>query len=302
MQSELLHSHDFTMENPDGERNSRRVMWLTIVMMVIEIIGGQIFGSMALLADGWHMGTHAFALGLTVFIYHYSRKHRNNPKFAFGTGKVNALGSFASALLLAGAAFLMIYESAHRLLNPEQIAFNEAILVAFVGLIVNLVSAVMLHGHDHGHAHGHHHHDHHGHDHNLKAAYLHVVADALTSVFAIIALFAGKYFGWVFLDPVLGIVGGLVICKWGYNLIRETGGILLDYNLPADELATLRDTFHTELPGTEIQDLHVWRVSNQHYCVALSVKAENPQPVATYHQVIGACNARIVHATVEILA
>lgn len=213
-----------------GESSTKRVILLSLGVMVLEIICGKLFGSMALLADGWHMGTHVFALGITVVAYMLSRKYVDDNRFTFGVGKIGVMGGFISALFLAAIAFMMISESIHRLLNPETIQFNQAILVATLGLIVNTVSAVWLHGGFSGSEHDHSHHHAHHHDHNLKAAYLHVIADALTSVLAIIALIAGKYLGWIKLDALVGIVGALVILRWAWGLLKETGAELLDFH------------------------------------------------------------------------
>jgi cation diffusion facilitator family transporter len=224
------HDHLFHLDAKKGERRTLWVVILTAIMMVVEISAGRLYGSMALLADGWHMGTHVAALSIALFAYGYSRKNAANPKFSFGTGKVNSLGGFASAVSLAVVALMIGADSIQRLISPEQIHYDEAITVAIIGLIVNLVSAWLLHGghddhhhHDHSHGDGHHHHDQ-----NLRAAYLHVLADALTSVLAIIALFFGKSFGWVWMDAVMGIVGAVVISRWSIILLRETSSVLLD--------------------------------------------------------------------------
>ncbi|RPJ70129.1 MAG: cation transporter, partial [Desulfobacteraceae bacterium] len=219
------HTHRFLPENAHGERATYRVIALTLAMMVVEISAGVAFGSMALLADGWHMGTHAVALGITALAYHFARRHADNPRFSFGTGKVGELGGFASAVVLAVIALIMAVESVQRLLSPLPIRFNEAIAVAVIGLVVNLVSAFMLrdrHRHSHGAGPAHHH------DHNLKAAYLHVIADALTSLLAIVALATGKIFGWVWMDPLMGIAGAVIITRWSYGLMKDTGKVLLD--------------------------------------------------------------------------
>ena len=231
------HSHDFSVNQDRAEKNTKIVMLLTAVTMVAEIVAGTLFGSMALLADGWHMATHVAAFGITVFAYQYARSHATDPKYTFGTGKVSVLGGFASAIALAVVALIMAVESVVRLFQPQAIQFNEAIGVAIIGLTVNLASAWLLQDH-HDHHHDHHHQDHHDHhhdrddhdhqDHNLRAAYLHVLADALTSVFAIVALFSGKLFGWVWMDAVMGLVGAGVIAKWSYGLVRDTGLILVD--------------------------------------------------------------------------
>ena len=223
------HRHRYNIEDGHGERNTRRVIVLTLSMMIIEITAGYLFGSMALLADGWHMGTHAVALGITAFAYFYARRHSDNPNYSFGTGKVGVLGGFTSAVVLAVIALLIGVESIQRLFSPHPIRFNEAIAVAFVGLVVNVISAFLLqekHHHHHGHGHDH---DHSKkfRDHNLRAAYFHVLADALTSVLAIIALFTGKAFGWIWMDPIMGIVGALIISRWSYGLLVDTGKVLL---------------------------------------------------------------------------
>jgi cation diffusion facilitator family transporter len=240
--------------------------------MVVEIIAGLIFNSMALTADGWHMGTHAAAFGITLFAYRYARRHANNPRFSFGTGKVSVLGGFASAIALGVVALLMAAESAHRLITPLDIRFNEAIVVAVVGLAVNLVSALLLkdnhhHGHEHGHGHGH--------DHNLRAAYFHVLADALTSVTAIIALVFGRLFGWVVLDPIMGIVGSLVIARWSIGLLKDTSGILLDGSVGTETRKAIRTAVESR-SGCRISDLHVWAVAPGHLAVILAVESDQP--------------------------
>lgn len=244
---------------------------LTVVTMFVEIFAGFVFKSMALTADGWHMGTHAAAFGITIFAYRYARKHAHNPRFSFGTGKVGVLGGFASAVGLAVVALLMAVESIHRLIEPQDIQFNEAIGVAVLGLAVNLVSALLLKGAHHHHGHGHEHH----HDHNLKAAYLHVLADALTSVTAIIALTFGRLFGWVVLDPVMGIVGSLVIAKWALGLLKETSGILLDGSVEPAICESIRSAVEAE-PECRVADLHVWAVAPEHLAVILSVQTSKP--------------------------
>ena len=256
---QLAHGHDFLGSSHD--RNARRTLWvvaLTAVMMVGEIAAGLITGSMALLADGFHMATHAGALAVAAAAYSYAKRHVGNPRFTFGTGKVGDLAGFASALILGVIALGIAIESGLRLLNPVKVDFGDAILVAVVGLAVNLVSAALLsHGHDHHHHdHDHDHHDHH--DHNLQAAYVHVLADALTSVLAIVALLSGRYLGWVWLDPVIGIVGALVIARWALILMRQTAAVLLDAS--NDRLiGKVREA--VEQPGdAKVIDLHVWRV------------------------------------------
>lgn len=245
-------------------------MGLTVVTMLIEIIFGLLTGSMALLADGWHMATHAAAFAITLFAYSYARKNRDNPRFTFGTGKVNVLGGFASAIALGVVAVLMISESTIRFISPEDIIFDQAIAVAVVGLIINLACAKILHQD------GHHHHDHHDHahnhdhhDHNLKAAYLHVLADAMTSVFAIVALVAGKYWGLIWMDALMGVVGACVIIKWSVGLIKDTAGILLDAGV-SDKT---RDLFIEHLRKHDIsaEKIFLWQTSPGHYAVTLKV-------------------------------
>ena len=290
---ELL-DHDFHAAHARGERRTLQVLGLTLITMVIEIMAGFIFNSMALTADGWHMGTHAAAFGITIFAYRYARRHARNPRFSFGTGKVSVLGGFASAVGLAVVSMLMIIESAHRLIEPRTIRFNEAIGVAVLGLVVNLVSAWLLKGthHHHGHAHDHHH------DHNLKAAYLHVLADALTSVTAIIALTFGRLFGWVALDPLMGIVGALVIARWALGLIRETSGILLDSSVDPEVLDAIRSAVEAE-PDCHVADLHVWAVAPEHLAVILSVEASGRwTPEAVKALLAGIPN--LIHVSVEV--
>lgn len=249
------------------------VLLLTIVTMAVEIFAGFIFNSMALTADGWHMGTHAAAFGITIFAYRYARKHAHNPRFSFGTGKVGVLGGFASAVALGVVAFLMAIESIHRIIEPQEIRFNEAIGVAVIGLIVNLVSAFLLkeEHHHHGQDHDRHHHE----DHNLKAAYFHVLADALTSIAAIIALTFGRFFGWVILDPIMGVVGSLVITRWAIGLMKNTSGILLDGSVDPELCERIRSAVEAD-PGCGVTDLHVWVVAPGKHAVILAVKTSTP--------------------------
>lgn len=278
-----IHDHDFLGASHDA--NARRTQWvvvLTAVMMVGEIVAGYATGSMALLADGFHMATHAGALGVAALAYRYARRHRRNPAFSFGTGKVGDLAGFASALVLALFAVGIGVESVERLLNPGPVAFGDATIVAVIGLIVNIVSALLLSGdhHHHGHGHGHHHehaHDHghaHGHahnDNNLRSAYLHVLADALTSVMAIVALLAGRYLGWTFLDPLMGVVGAVVIARWSWSLMKDTAAILLDRT--DDHVAEeVREAI--EGPGdARITDLHVWRIGPDAHAAIISASS-----------------------------
>lgn len=278
----LTHDHVFLGERHD--ENARRTLWvvaLTAVMMVGEIVAGYLTGSMALLADGFHMATHAGALGVAAAAYAYAKLHARNRRFTFGTGKVGDLAGFASALVLALIALGIGVESFGRLLDPRPVAFGEATLVAVVGLIVNVVSALLLtgghhHGHAHSHDHGHHHahdtlrgHEARHHDNNLRSAFVHVLADALTSVLAIAALLSGQYLGWVWLDPVMGIVGALVISVWSWNLMRDTAAVLLDTADPHLE-AEIREHVEGRSDAT-ITDLHIWRVGPGAHAAIVSV-------------------------------
>lgn len=298
------HSHDFTGDYNQAEKNTKIVLILTAITMVVEIIAGVAFGSMALLADGWHMATHVAAFGIAVFAYQYARNNASNPKYTFGTGKVSVLGGFTSAVTLAVIALLMIIESFMRLLQPQTIRFNEAIDVAIIGLIVNLASALLLQGnHHHSHSHDHHHehdHDHH-HDHgdyNLRAAYIHVLADALTSVLAIIALFAGKLFGWVWLDAIMGMVGAIVIAKWAYSLVRETSLVLLDGATDKAIKLAIIDAIE-ENSDNRVTDLHVWNLSQTHLAATISLVTHHPQQPEYYKNLLSHL-PDLVHVLVEV--
>ena len=271
---EINHVHDHVFLGSAHEENAKRTLWvvaLTVVMMVGEIVAGYITGSMALLADGFHMATHAGALGIAAAAYSYAKRHAYSSRYSFGTGKVGDLGGFASALILGMVSLAIAVESVMRLLQPTEVQFGTATLIAIVGLIVNIVSALLLgHGHSHGHD------DHHGHGHgdnNLKSAYVHVIADALTSVLAIAALLAGRYLGWVWLDPVMGIVGAMVIARWAWSLMGVTSAVLLDQTDEhvAEEIREL-----VEKPGdATITDLHVWRVGPEAHAAIVSVLGES---------------------------
>ena len=270
------HAHEHVFLGAAHEENARRTLWvvmLTVVMMVAEIAAGYLTGSMALLADGFHMATHAGALGIVAAAYAYAKRHARSPRYSFGTGKVGDLGGFASALILALVALGIGVESVIRLLEPTAVQFGTATLIAIVGLVVNIVSALLLgHGHSHGHDHNHEHdheHHHHSNDNNLKSAYVHVLADALTSVLAIAALLAGRYLGWVWLDPVMGIVGAIVIARWAWSLMGVTAGVLLDQT---DEHVAAEIRELVEQPGdARITDLHVWRVGPDAHAAIVSV-------------------------------
>jgi cation diffusion facilitator family transporter len=270
------HAHDHVFLGAAHEENARRTLWvvmLTVVMMVAEIAAGYLTGSMALLADGFHMATHAGALGIAAAAYAYAKRHARSPRYSFGTGKVGDLGGFASALILALVALGIGVESVIRLLEPTEVQFGTATLIAIVGLVVNIVSALLLgHGHSHGHDHDDEHH-HHGNDNNLKSAYVHVLADALTSVLAIAALLAGRYLGWVWLDPVIGIVGAIVIARWAWSLMGATAAVLLDQT---DEHVAAEIRELVEHPGdARITDLHVWRVGPDAHAAIVSVVGQS---------------------------
>jgi len=290
------HRHRYNIEDGHGERNTRRVILLTLSMMIIEITAGYLFGSMALLADGWHMGTHAVALGITAFAYFYARRHSDNPNYSFGTGKVGVLGGFTSAVVLGVIAVLIGVESIQRLIAPRPIRFNEAIAVAFVGLGVNVISAFLLQEkHDHRHGHGH---TEKFHDHNLRAAYFHVLADALTSVLAIVALFTGKAFGWVWMDPIMGIVGALIISRWSYGLLKDTGKVLLDRDVNEEAVAEIRSIIEAD-SDNRVSDLHVWRVGSHHLSAIVSIVTHFPKPPEHYKKLLADYD-EISHVTVEV--
>ncbi|MGY3453181.1 CDF family Co(II)/Ni(II) efflux transporter DmeF [Bradyrhizobium sp. USDA 4353] len=313
-------AHDHVFLGAQHERNERRtwvVVGLTLVMMAGEIAAGSLFGSMALLADGWHMGTHAAALGIAGLAYLFARRHARNPSFTFGTGKFGELAAFSSALILLIIAVQVAYESAVRLLSPQPIAYGEAIAVAVLGLLVNLVSAWLLSGehHHHGHSHhaehhhdhgdhdhhddhDHHHHDHHGHhDNNLRAAYLHVLADAATSLLAIGALLIGMYLGWSWADAAVGLIGSAVIASWAYGLIRDAGAVLLDVNGDRRLEATIRARL--EAGGDRVTDLHLWQVGPGHRAVVVSIVSHSPLAPAMYKQRLRDLHG-LSHVTVEV--
>jgi len=293
--------HEHVFLGAAHDRNERRtwlVVGLTAAMMVVEIAGGAIFGSMALLADGWHMSTHAGALAIAAFAYRFARRHARDPRFAFGTGKMGDLAGFASAVVLALVALAIGYESAVRLFQPVPIHYAEATAIAVLGLAVNLASAWLLGaGHDHDHDH-HDHYDHaHDHDHNLRAAFWHVMADALTSVLAIVGLLAAWSYGWNWADPVIGVVGALVIAHWAWRLIRDSGAVLLDAASDQPLAAAIRSRL--EQGHDRIADLHVWRVGPGHHAAIVALVSDAPLPVEQYKARL-ADLARLSHVTVEI--
>jgi len=300
---ERRHSHQFDQGNPLAQKRILIATILTAIMMVFEILGGWLFNSMALLADGWHM------IGLAYFAYRMARHYADDPRFSFGTWKIEILAGYSSAILLMVIALLMGIQSIERLFHPVTIHFNEAIPIAVIGLIVNLICAWLLHesGHEHHHHHLHEHHhddhhhphDHHHHDLNQKAAFLHVVADAVTSVLAIIALFAAKYFSWNFLDALLGIIGALLVAKWSWGLMQETGKTLIDAEMGHPVVQEIKEVI-AEFPQVEITDLHVWKVGRGKFSCILGLETAmsdlNPDQV----KAALAIHEEIVHASVEI--
>ena len=296
------HDHAFGQDLVrEGERRTRWVIVLTAVMMVVEIAAGIGYGSMALLADGLHMASHAGALGIAALGYAYARRHAHDRRFSFGTGKVNALAGFAGALLLLVFALVMAVESLGRFLSPVSIAFNEAILVAVVGLVVNGVSVALLgvHSDDAGHGHDHHAHAHdHAHDdHNLRSAYLHVLADALTSLLAIFALLAGKYLGYTWMDPAMGIVGAILVTRWSVGLLRTTAGVLLDAQAPEDICRGIATAMESE--GARVSDLHVWSIGPGLYAAIVSVVTDRPACASQFKKRLSS-ELGVAHLSIEV--
>ncbi|MDH7795099.1 MULTISPECIES: CDF family Co(II)/Ni(II) efflux transporter DmeF [unclassified Beijerinckia] len=304
----FLPNHDHVFLGDDHKRNERRV-WLVIAltasMMVVEIVAGTIYGSMALVADGWHMSTHAGAMLIAALAYLYAQRHARDPRFTFGTGKLGDLAGFASAVVLALVALLIGWESLVRLANPVAISFDQAIAVAVVGLVVNLISAWLLKDdhahHHHGHAHDHDHADHnHGpaRDNNLRAAYLHVLADALTSVLAIVALLFGLFNGWLWADPMMGVVGALVIARWSLGLIRDAGSVLLDKVSDDEELpGEIREALEGQ--GDKITDLHVWQLGPGHHAAIIALVSPSPKEPSHYKALLAHIH-ELSHVTVEV--
>ena len=309
------HTARFDTGNPLAEANIRRAFWLTTVMMVIEIAGGWWFNSMAVLADGWHMSSHSLALGLSVFAYAFARRHVANRRYAFGTWKVEVLGGYTSAILLLGIAALMAFQSIERLVSPQSIHYDEAIAIAVVGLAVNLVCAWWLRGHhdgrDHGHAHGHDHDHVHAHaqaheqDHahhqdlNVRSAYLHVLADAATSVLAVVALTGGKLWGLSWLDPVMGIAGAILVAVWAQGLLRDSSRVLLDAEMDAPVVKEVREVIEQGRVPARITDLHVWRVGRAKYACVLSLSTSSPEDGDYFRKEL-AVHEELVHVTVEV--
>jgi cation diffusion facilitator family transporter len=294
------HSHLFL--GHDQQRNERRiraVLALTAVTMVVEIGAGTLFGSMALVADGWHMSTHAAAMAVTALAYLFARRHADDPRYSFGTGRLGDIAAFASAVVLAIVAIQIGWESVQRLIDPVAIQYEQAMVVAALGLAVNLVSAWLLRGR-HDDAHGHHHgHGHHG-DNNLRAAYVHVLADALTSVLAIVALLAGRVYGWPWLDPLMGVVGMVVIARWSWGLMRDSGGVLVGLLHPDEDLPDeIRAALET---GPErITDLHVWQVGPGHHAAIVAIASPRPLPPGEYKARLSHLHD-LSHVTVEVHA
>jgi cation diffusion facilitator family transporter len=307
----MNHPHVFLgAAHAANERRTLAVVVLTVAMMFGEIIGGLVFRSMGLVADGLHMSTHAAALGVSAFAYSYARRHANDPRFAFGTGKVGDLAAFTSGLGLAMVAVLIAYESAVRLFHPQTIAYNEALALAALGLCVNIASAWLLrdsHDHSHSHSHAHDHAEGHDHDHdhaqanqdlNLRSAYVHVIADAAVSILVIAALVLARFTGWVWLDPVVGLIGSLVIISWAYGLLQTAGGVLLDMTPDEKPKETIRARL--ERNGDYVSDLHLWRVGPGHRAAMVSIVSSNPQPTETYKARL-ADMPGLSHVSIEVL-
>lgn len=301
----LTHDHRFAA---NGEaRSERRTLWvvaLTAITMIAEILGGWWTGSMALLADGWHMGSHVAALGLAAFAYRFARTHAHDRRFSMGTGKVGSLTGFSSALLLGVIALLMIWESADRLADPVAIDYTAAIVVTLIGLAVNVASAFMLSGHDHGHSHGHdhphnHHADHRHHDHNLRAAYVHVLTDALTSVLALVALVGGLMLGLDWLDPMMGIVGAVVILWWARGLLGDCARVLLDMEASPATADIIRRRIESDADN-RVVDLHLWQVGTGHLALIVSLATHHPRPPQHYRALLKGI-ANLSHCTFEVV-
>jgi len=300
--SDWDHDHVFHTSDEAAERSTRVVMWITAITMVVEIAAGWWFNSMALLADGWHMSSHAVAIGLSAFAYATARRYAQDPRFAFGTWKIEILGGFASAIFLLGVAVMMLVGSIDRMISPQPIQYKEAMVVAILGLVVNIVCALILgkaHHHDHPHGHGH---SEHHQDLNLKSAYMHVIADAATSVLAIVALLGGWVFGWSWLDPLMGIVGAVLVTVWAKGLIADTGKILLDREMDHPVVDEIREVVEAgaDSGNARITDLHVWRVGKQVYSCAMTVVTDDPSltPVKVRQRL--SVHEEIVHSTIEI--
>ena len=305
------HEHSFGQDKKrSSETRTIIVILITASMMCIEIVAGLAYGSMALLADGLHMASHTAALSISAYAYYFARKRAHDRSFSFGTGKVNSLGGYTGAILLLIFALVMVYESIHRLLKPEDILYNQAILVAVIGLIVNGASMLILghdehhhghdhHGHDH-HGHDHHGHDHHGHDHNLRAAYLHVLADTLTSFLAIIALLAAKFYAWNWMDPIMGIIGAILITKWSIGLLKQSGNVLLDRQGPDHLVKSVEKVIKSMPSKPEIVDLHIWLIGPNIFSAAITVLANEEKCIGCLIKSEIKNISAIVHTTIEV--
>ena len=317
--SRWTHDHVFDQGNAQAERSTWLVMWITAATMVVEIAAGWWFNSMALLADGWHMSSHTFAIGLAAIAYAAARRYARDPRFAFGTWKIEVLSGFASAIFLLGVALMMVVESVTRLISPQTIHYREAIAVAILGLAINLLCALILgkahhhdhhghHGHHHGHGHEHAHAHNHGHSHeqhddlNLKSAYLHVLTDAATSVLAILALVGGWLQGWSWMDPVMGLVGAIVVALWAKGLLKETATVLLDREMDHPVVQEIREVIDELGAGsqTHLTDLHVWRVGRDTYSCALSLVTDQAGLTPERVRQALSVHEEIVHTTIEI--
>jgi cation diffusion facilitator family transporter len=305
--SNWLHDHIFNESNQAAERSTRLVMWITAVMMVAEIAAGWWYNSMALLADGWHMSSHAVAIGLSAMAYAAARRYASDARFAFGTWKIEVLGGYSSAIFLLGVAALMVFGSVERMWSPQPIRYQEAIVIAVIGLLVNIACALILGkaGHHHGHDHEHDQHDHHHRDHgdlNLKSAYVHVVADTATSVLAIVALLGGWLYGWSWLDPAMGIVGAILVAMWAKGLLIDTGKVLLDREMDHPVVEEIREVIEsaTDAAETRITDLHVWRVGKNMYSCAIALVTHDTALTPAIIRTRLAIHAEIAHSTIEI--
>lgn len=308
LQQPAKKTYSFNISNPLAEKKIKWAVILTALMMVAEIAGGYVYNSMALLADGWHMSTHALALGLSMLAYVLARKLSQDTRFTFGTWKIEILASFTSSILLVLVAGWMLFQSAERLLSPAPIHYNEAIFIAVIGLLINLICAWLLkdnhhHGHEHGHSHSHDHHhghSHHNHDLNLRSAYIHVITDAATSVLAILALIGGKLWGASWLDPVMGLVGGVLVAIWAYGLIRDSGRILLDAEMDAPVVAEVIEVINASPIRATINDIHVWRVGKDQYACVLNLTTISLEANAEYFRQQLSIHEELVHIIVEV--
>jgi cation diffusion facilitator family transporter len=302
------HAHVFDTGNRVGEKRTHWVLVITLLTMVVEIAAGWWTGSMALLADGWHMGTHALALGVTAGAYYLARRHAGDTRYAFGTWKIEVLGSFASALVLGVVGVGIAVESLVRLWRAEPIEAQTALVIAVVGLVVNLVSAWLLHGAQGGHEHTHHDHAHHDHGHahdehghqdlNLRAAYAHVMADALTSVFAIAALSAAVWLGWTWLDPLVGVLGAAVIAVWAWGLMRQSAAVLLDREMDHPLTQEVREAIESD-GDAKVADLHVWRVGREAFAAEVCIVADAPLAPSVYRDRLKV-HDELVHVSIEV--